>query len=82
MEVSQTLDCLAISWAGALYIHLWGLLPHNGILPGAKFTWRLSLAFSYIGIVTAQHSSTGRQANMRQAYIWHEGHHVGHRPTF
>jgi len=25
--------CLAISCAGALYIHFWGLLPHDGILP-------------------------------------------------
>jgi len=29
---------LAVSWAGTLYIHFWGLLPLNGILPGAKFT--------------------------------------------
>jgi len=25
--------CLAISWAGILYIHFWGLLPHDEILP-------------------------------------------------
>jgi len=30
--------CLAISCAGILYIHFLGLLPPNGILPGAKFT--------------------------------------------
>ena len=52
--------CLAISWAGTLYIHFWGLLPANGILPAAKFTLRPSLAFSYIGSVSAQHSSSGR----------------------
>jgi len=40
-----------------------GLLPPNGILPGAKFTLRPSLAFSYIGSVTARHSSSGRQRN-------------------
>ena len=45
-----------------IYI-FWGLLPHNGILPGAKFTLRLSLALSYIGSVTARHSSSGRQPN-------------------
>jgi len=30
--------CLAISWAATLYIHVWRLLPPNGILPGATFT--------------------------------------------
>jgi len=38
-----------------------GVLPHYGILPGAKFTLRPSLAFSYIGSVTARYSSSGRQ---------------------
>ena len=41
--------CLAVSWAGTLYIHFRGLLPANWILPGAKFTSRPSLAFCYIG---------------------------------
>ena len=27
--------CLAISWAGRLYVHFQGLLPPDGILPGA-----------------------------------------------
>ena len=35
----------------------------NGILPGATFTLRPSLAFSYIGSVTAQHYSSGRRPN-------------------
>jgi len=55
--------CLAVSWAGTLYIHFWGcwsLLPRIGILPGAKFTLRPTLAFSYIGSVTARHSSSER----------------------
>jgi len=30
--------CLAISWAGTLCIRFRGLLPPNGLLPGAKFT--------------------------------------------
>jgi len=38
-------------------------LTRYGILPGAKFTLRRSLAFSYIGSVTAWQSSTGRQQN-------------------
>jgi len=40
-----------------------GLLPHNGILPGAKFTLRPSLALSYICSITAWHSSSRRQPN-------------------
>jgi len=46
-----------------IYIHLRGLLPPSGILPCAKFTLPPSLAFSYIGRVTARHSSSGRQPN-------------------
>jgi len=38
-----------------IYILFSGLLPTNGILSGAKFTLRQSLAFSYIGSITAQH---------------------------
>jgi len=38
-------------------------LTPNESLPGATFTLRLSLAFSYIGSVTAQHSSNERQPN-------------------
>ena len=54
---------LAVSLAGTLYIHFGGLLPSNGIFPGAKFTLRPNLAFSYIGSVTARHSSSGRKPN-------------------
>jgi len=40
--------CLAVTWAGRLYIHFRRLLPRNGILPRAKFTLRPpSLALSY-----------------------------------
>ena len=46
--------CLAISCAGTLYVHFRVLLPPNGILPGAEFTLRPSLAFSYIGSITRQ----------------------------
>ena len=41
------------------YIHFWLLLPLDGISPHAKFTLHPSLAFSYIGSVTAWHSSCG-----------------------
>jgi len=46
-----------------VYIHFRGLLPRNGILPGAEFTLCPSLVISYIGSVTAQHLSSGRQPN-------------------
>ena len=88
--------CLALSWAGTLYVHFRELLPPNGILLGAKFTLRPSLAFSYIGSVTTRHSSSGRQSNFvawykewnyrafaeGATYIRLGGHHVGHQPTF
>jgi len=52
---------IKISWllfmAHCVYAHFLGLLPLNGILPGAKFTMRPSLAFSYISSVTARHGS-------------------------
>jgi len=45
-EVNQTFAwCLAISWAGTLYIHFRGLLPPNRILPPAKFTLHPTLVF-------------------------------------
>jgi len=57
--------CLAVSCAGRLFIHFRRLLPHNGILPGAKFTLRPpSLALSYIGSVTTRHSSSGHKPNL------------------
>jgi len=40
-----------------------GLLPPDGILPRAKFTSRPSLAFLYIGSVTARHSSSWCKPN-------------------
>jgi len=61
--------CLAVSWSGTLCIHFWGLLSPNRILPGAKFTLRPSLAFSYIGSITARHSSSGRQPNFAAWYL-------------
>jgi len=65
---------LAVSWAGTLYIHCWGRMPPNGILPGAKFTLRPSLAFSYICRVIARHSSSGRQPNSAAGYKeWNYG---------
>jgi len=49
-EANQTLHDVwpSPAWLHYIYIHFWRLLPHNGILPGAKFTLRpASLALSY-----------------------------------
>jgi len=69
---------------------------NRGLLPGAKFTLRPSLAFCYIGSVTARHLSSSRQPNFAAwykewnygtfaegaTYIRQGGHRVGHLPTF
>ena len=54
---------------GLLHCTFWGLLPSNGILTGAKFTLRHSLAFSYTGSLTAWHSSSGRKQNFAAWYL-------------
>jgi len=78
-----------------IYTLLAALVPDR-ILPGAKLSLRPSLAFWYIGSVTARHSSSGRQPNFVEwykewnygtfadgaTYIRQGGHHVGHRSTF
>jgi len=88
--------CLAVSWTGTLYIHFPGLLPPDGILLGAKFTLRPTLALSDVCSVTVRHSSSWRQPNFAvlykewnygtsaegAIYIWQSGNHVGHRPAF
>jgi len=63
-------SCLAFSASPFSRLLCWhslhifsGALVPDRILPGAKFTLRPSLAFSYIGSVTALHSSSGRQPN-------------------
>jgi len=63
-EANQTLHDVWPSPGLVHYnIHFLGLLPRNGILPRAKFTLRPSLALLYIGSITAQHLSNGRQPN-------------------
>jgi len=52
--------CLAVSWAGTLYIHFRRLLTPNGIL---QDTFRPSFAFFHIGSASARHLSSGRQPN-------------------
>jgi len=50
-----------LSWY-TVYTFLGAVAP-NGILLGAKFILHPSLAFSYIGRVTAPHSSSGHEPN-------------------
>jgi len=73
-----------------------GALAPDAILPGAKFTLRPTLAFSYIGSVTARYSTSEREPSFAAwykewnygtfaegaTYIRLGGHHVWHRPTF
>ena len=72
--------CLDVSWAGTLDIHSRGLLPPDGILPGAKFTLRPSLAFSYIDSVTARHPAVGVSRTLRPGTMelrnFRRGHHL------
>jgi len=51
----------------AVYTFSAALAPDR-ILPGAKFTLRPSLAFSYIGSVAARHSISRRQPNFTAWY--------------
>jgi len=95
-EVNQTLFDVWPSPELVHYVYIFGAVALNGILQGAKFTLHPSLAFCYIGSVTAQPSSSGRQPNFAgwykewnygtfaeaATYIRLGGHHVQHRPTF
>ena len=77
-EVTQTLHNVWPSPGLVHYIHVRGLLHPNGILSGAAFTLHPSLAFSYIGSVTARHSnSSGRQPNIaalsRRCHVYSAG---------
>jgi len=99
MEANQTLHDVWPSPGLVHYIYIFGgssLIALNEFFPRAKFTLPPSLAFSYIGSVTARHSSSGRQPNFAAWYKeWNYvtfahgatyarlgGHCVGHRPTF
>jgi len=66
--VNKTLQAVWPSPGLVHYMYILGLLPPNGILPAAIFTLRPSLAFSYIGSVTARHSSSGIQPNFAAWY--------------
>ena len=62
-EANQTLHDVWPSPGLRQYINILGALAPNGILKGVKFTLRPSLALSYIGSITARHSSSRRHPN-------------------
>jgi len=66
-EVNQTSHDVWLS-PGLVHCTFFGALAPKGILPRAKFTLRQSLAFSYIGNVTARQSSSGREPNCAAWY--------------
>jgi len=79
--------CLAVFWAGRLFIHFRRFLPHNGILPGAKFT----ASSKSCTLLYWQHYCTALEqwawARLRRwahgaTCIQQGNHHVGHWPTF
>jgi len=83
-------QCLAVSWAGTLYIRFF---LGGGLLPAAKSTLRPSLPFCYMAAllhgtraakvfgVVYKEWNFGTFAE-GATYIRQGGHHVGHRPTF
>ena len=93
-EANQTLHAVWLSPGLVHYIYIFG--GFHGIFPGAKLTLRPTLAFLYIGSITARHSSSGREPSFAvwykkwnygtftegATYIWLGGLHVGNQPTF
>ena len=67
-EANQTLHDVWPSPGLVQYIHFLGLLARDRILPGAKFTLRPSIAFSYIGSVTARQSTPAADVSHT---LWH-----------
>jgi len=66
------------------YIYIFrGLLLPDESLSAANFTLRPSLAFSYIGSITARHSTSGRQTNFAAWYKkWNYGTFAEAPPIF
>ena len=75
LEANQTLHDDWPSPGQGHYIYIfWGLLPPDGILPGAKFSLHTSLAFSYTGSVTVRYSSSGCEVNF---VVWYKEWNYG-----
>jgi len=96
-EANQTLHDVWPSPGVVHYIYIFGgSCPPTEFCPVQNSLLCPSLAFAYIGSVTARHSSSGCQPNSAAwckewnygtfaegaTYIRQGGHHVGHRPTF
>ena len=60
--------CLVISLAATLYIHFWGSCPLTEFCQMQHSHCVQSLAFSYIGSVTARYSSSVRQPDFAACY--------------
>ena len=58
--------CLAVSCAGTLYMHFGGLLPVTEFCPVQHSLYVPNLALSYIGSVTARHTSGGVSQTLRR----------------
>jgi len=67
-DPNQTLHDVWPSPGLVHYIYILGALAPKGILQGAKFILHTSHTFSYIGSVTARHSSSGRQPSFAAWY--------------
>jgi len=67
-EANQTLHDVWPSLGMLHYIHFRGILPLTEFCQVQKFTLRPSLAFFYIGSVTARHSSSERMTNFAAWY--------------
>jgi len=89
--------CLAVSWAGTLYVHFRGSCPLTEICQVQNSLYVQVLCSHILACsVTARHSSSRYQSNLvawytewnygtfavGATYIWLGGHHIGHQPTF
>ena len=97
LEANQTLHDVGPSPGLVHYKYTFGgSCPLTTFCQGWKLHYASKSCFSYIGSVTARHSSSRRQPKFAACYrewnygtfakgatyIWLGGHHVGHRPTF
>jgi len=73
--------CLAVFWAGKLYLHFWGLLPLMEFCQVQNSLCIQVLHSPILAVLLHGISSTAFNRG-RHLYIREGGHHVGHRPTF
>jgi len=82
-EANETLHDVLPSPRLVNYIYFFGGSSADGILPSVKFTLRPTLAFSYIGSVTAWHSSSVREPSFAAWYKeWNYGTLAEAAPIF